>query len=243
LSHPGHVWKVCFSPDGKTLATCSWDGTVRLWELANKQERAIFRVSLGTYEVRAAEPKGGIARPVLEKRNLDILWTDLAASKTNRDVNNAYQSILMLARSEKEALPYLKERLLNLKDEKEKPFDAPLIAKLIANLDNDDPDIRDKATEDLKQMGKAAQPALREALMARASAEVRIRLELLLDKVPGAQGEILRIMRATEALEFTGSPEARSLLTTLAKDAPKAELKAEAKASLQRLEKRPNASK
>jgi hypothetical protein len=231
---------VRFSPDGKTLATCAWDRTVRLWELASKQERLVLQTAVNNaYEAKAVPPQAVIKRPALTTKDLEAIWIDLAGS----DAKRAYQGILTLARSEKEALPFLKDHLLNIKDEKPKAADPQLIAKLIANLDNDDPDVRDKATEDLKQMGKAAQPALREALMARASAEVRIRLELLLDKVPGAQGEILRIMRATEALEFTGSPEARSLLTTLAKDAPKPELQAEAKVSLARLEKRPNSSK
>ncbi|WP_344247628.1 protein kinase domain-containing protein, partial [Actinocorallia libanotica] len=34
FSHPSSVNSVVFSPDGKTLATGSWDNTVRLWEVA-----------------------------------------------------------------------------------------------------------------------------------------------------------------------------------------------------------------
>ncbi len=240
FSHPGQVWMVRFSPDGKTLATCAWDRTVRFWELASKQERLVLQAAgNNAYEVKAIAPQSAIKRPAPITKDLEAIWTDLAGS----DAKRAYQGILTLARSEKEALPFLKDHLLNLKDEKPKPADPQLVAKLIANLDNDDPDVRDKATEDLKQLGKAAEPALREALMARTSAEVRVRLELLLDKVPGVQGESLRIVRATEALEFSGSAEARALLGTLAKEALKAELSAEAKASLERLDKRPNPSK
>ncbi|HEV3238659.1 MAG TPA: hypothetical protein VGZ25_16850, partial [Gemmataceae bacterium] len=240
LTHPGQVWKVCFSPDGKTLATCSWDRNVRLWELASKQERAVFPVVAdNTYQAKPADGQAKIKQVALTTKDLDVLWTDLAGD----DAKKAYQAILKLARSEKEALPYLKDHLLTVKEEKEKPVDGPLIAKLIADLDNDDSDVRDKATDDLKQMGKGAEPALREALKGRASAEVRVRLELLLDKMPGVQGESLRIGRAAEALEFTGSPDARSLLTTLAKEAIKPEVKAEAKASLERLAKRPDITK
>jgi sugar lactone lactonase YvrE len=240
LAHPGQIWKVCFSPDGKTLATCSWDRNVRLWELASKQERAIFPVVAdNTYQAVPADGQAKIKPVALTTKDLDVLWTDLAGS----DAKKAYQAILKLAQSEKEALPYLKDHMLAVKEEKEKPVDAQLIAKLIADLDNDDSDVRDKATDDLKQMGKAAEPAIREALKGRTSAEVRIRLELLLDKVPGVQGEPLRIGRATEALEFSGSPAAKELLTTLAKEAVKPEMKAEAKAALERLAKRPDSSK
>src|SRR5207248_4927598 len=34
----GRVFSVAFSPDGKTLAAGSWDGTVRLWEVASGKE-------------------------------------------------------------------------------------------------------------------------------------------------------------------------------------------------------------
>jgi tricorn protease-like protein len=37
--HTARVSAVAFSPDGKTLATGSWDNTVRLWDVATGQER------------------------------------------------------------------------------------------------------------------------------------------------------------------------------------------------------------
>ncbi|WP_433539788.1 caspase, EACC1-associated type [Streptosporangium sandarakinum] len=35
LGHTATVWRVRFSPDGRTLATGSWDGTARLWDVTD----------------------------------------------------------------------------------------------------------------------------------------------------------------------------------------------------------------
>jgi WD40 repeat protein len=41
--HEAIVSRVAFSPDGKTLATSSWDGTVKLWDRATRKELRVFR--------------------------------------------------------------------------------------------------------------------------------------------------------------------------------------------------------
>lgn len=42
MKHPNHVWRVCFSPDGKTLATGSSDNIIRLVDVASGKVRRQF---------------------------------------------------------------------------------------------------------------------------------------------------------------------------------------------------------
>ena len=82
---------------------------------------------------------------------------------------------------------------------------------------------------------------MRDTLAGEPSAEVRRRVEELLRKLDGpmpSSGQ-LRDLRSVEVLEHIGTPEAKQVLQTLAKGAPEARLTQEAKASLERLTKRP----
>ena len=86
-----------------------------------------------------------------------------------------------------------------------------------------------------------SEPALQKALDNNPSAEVRQRISGLLEKrgKSGSHPEDLRGVRALEALELIGTPEAKKLLEGLAEGAPEASLTREAAASCRRLAKRP----
>jgi WD40 repeat protein/serine/threonine protein kinase len=43
--HRANLWGVWFSPDGRTLATASWDGTAKLWNVASGQEMFTYKAS------------------------------------------------------------------------------------------------------------------------------------------------------------------------------------------------------
>src|SRR6185436_5127314 len=46
-AHSGAAWAVAFSPDGRTLATGGDDATIKLWNLASRQQTATLRGHTG----------------------------------------------------------------------------------------------------------------------------------------------------------------------------------------------------
>ena len=56
--HKGAVWAVAISPDCDTIATGSWDGTVKLWEARSGRERAAFKWPIGRIYSLAFAPDG-----------------------------------------------------------------------------------------------------------------------------------------------------------------------------------------
>jgi hypothetical protein len=206
---------VSFSADGKLLASGSRDTTALVWDLTGKLQR----------ERPAAR---------LSATQLDSLWAHLAGS----DAAHAYRAIWSLAAVPQQAVPFLDQRLRPLA-----PVAAQQLAQLIADLDSDRFTVRQRATEELERLAELAEPVLRKALAGEPSPEMRRRVGRLLQQLgwPVKSPERLRALRAVEGLEHIGTTEARRLLEKLAQGAPEAGLTREAKASLERLAKRPAA--
>ena len=94
------------------------------------------------------------------------------------------------------------------------------IERVIADLDDEDFEVREKATAILEELGEAITPALRQALINKPSAEVRDRIQRVLDKLKQvAEGVVhvsSRITLSLAALEEIDTAEARKALEELA---------------------------
>jgi dipeptidyl aminopeptidase/acylaminoacyl peptidase len=199
---------LAFSPDGQTLASGGNDNVIYLWDVTGARSKH-------GDEERGSPPQ------------LDAWWKELSSA----DADRAGEALAALIRTTERSVPFLKEQLRPV------TVDEKRVARLIANLDADVFAKREAASRELAELGDRAKAALFQTLKNRPSPEVNRRIEELLEQLDRhtLSPEEVRSMRAVEALEHIGTPEARKLLEALANGAPEARLTREAKASLQRL--------
>jgi hypothetical protein len=166
----------------------------------------------------------------LKESEAEATWSDLGAG----DPVKSRRAVWTLAGSAKQALPLIDEAL---KPTRRPAADPKQVARLIAELDDDTFEAREKASAALAKLGGEAVPAMRAALKDTASAEARRRLEALLARLDGAGGtpEQRRALRAVEVLEQVGTPEARQILKRLTKESADTAVVREAEAALRRL--------
>jgi WD40 repeat protein len=79
--HPDGAWRVEFSPDGKQLATGGADGTVKLWDLASRQEVAHLATDEGILSV-SFSPKGDLLATASDEQVW--LWDAQTSAKLRR---------------------------------------------------------------------------------------------------------------------------------------------------------------
>ncbi len=243
IEHP-EIEYFAFSPDSRTLATSSFnDSGIRLWEIASGQERLSLPGNVGGSGCLAFTPDGrtlisagtdttalvwDLAPPEPAMKDLDHLWSDLA----DGDASRAYRAVWALTAAPG-AVDFLKAHL--------KPAsgaEAKEIRRLIADLDSDDFEARERASKDLAGTGQAARDGLLNALAGKPSPEAERRIRELLRALrlhprPPSDEE-LRQPRAVEVLERGGTAEGRQVLETLAAGG-ESPLTREAKAALARI--------
>jgi dipeptidyl aminopeptidase/acylaminoacyl peptidase len=254
--HTDKVRTLAYSVDGRTIVSGSFDKTIRFWETATGKQRLLFAGHKAGVRSLVYAPDGrhlasggsdGVVRlldivalihegqppkETLAAKDLDDLWTDLASA----DVPRSYRALGTLAGAAQQAVPFLQDKLGPAASADEKR-----LAALIADLDNGQFLVRERASQALYNLGDLAVPALKAALEGERSVEARRRIEEILQRLQGpvTSPERMRPLRAVEALEQMGTPAARKVLEALAKGAAEAWLTREARASLDRLAKRP----
>jgi WD40 repeat protein len=251
----GMIQSAVFSPDGRVLATASgylkWE--FHLLEVATGQQIRLLRTlnadnAIGYVAFSADGKKFAMADRsvcVLEGDVLDLavaerlppadlgpkelarLWAEL-----DGPASQAYRAMWTLKVRPEKTVPFLEQRLRSAP-----PLDEARVDRLIADLDSDRFETRQRATEELEGLGGTIEGRLRKVLLNKPSLELRWRVEALLVKFDSKawSAEELRTLRALQVLEHAATPEARRLLELVAKGGEGARRTAEAKEALVRL--------
>jgi WD40 repeat protein len=238
---------LAFSPNGLLLAAGGKDNRVVVWEVLTGQPvhhltghekpvRALAFAPDGRRLLSAGNDMQAILwslappspKAILTDKDLDRLWGELAGDNPEA----AYRAAWALASAPDKALPLLKERL--------KPLPAPDLARvprLLADLDDNEFEVREAAYRQLRALGRLAEAPLRKALEGKPSAEVRKSVERLLSEITAAAlpAEEARQLRAVQVVEWIDTPAALALLEPLARGAPGLRPTHEAEAALRRL--------
>jgi hypothetical protein len=244
--------EVAFSPDGRLLALTASANEVLVWDLRHGKEWQRFTgfdakvrclafspngqhlvsgLSNSTLLVWKVAKEGKTDNPaVLDAEGTTRAWIDLAG-----EPRKALAARGALVGSPEKALPLLKKHLKPVQ-----PADPARLRRLLADLDGNTFQTREKARKELEELGDRAGRALEQALKSKPPLEVHRRVEALLKRVrpPITDVEMLRSLRAVAVLEDIGTPEATKVLQVLAKGVGAARQTREAKAALARLERR-----
>jgi hypothetical protein len=183
------VTALAFSADGKVLVTGHADTTVLLWDVAG-------RARVG---------------PAPAAADLDRRWADLDSG----DARVAFGAVRALAAAPAQAVALVRKRVRPAAGRALAPAE---VARLIAELDSEEFQTRERAFAGLARQGGAVEAELRKALAAKPALEPRRRLEQLLRRLHAraVPAEMVRPLRAVEVLEWAGTAQARQALAALA---------------------------
>ena len=205
-AHEERVNCIAFAPDGRTFATGGGDGSVLLWSPA--------RCGSDLPE-RWRDPLAD---------DLESMWKAMTAENGA----DAFSAMRALVASPRKAVPFVRDKL-------PPPLDVRRIKQLITQLDDDEFEKREKASQELERLGRDAEQPLRDALAGKVSVEVRRRVEELLENLKGDDSPRVRCWsRAVFVLENIDTPEALAVLKLLAEGDRVARAAEDARAALKR---------
>jgi len=208
----GHLYaisSVAFSPDGKTLASVSRDGTAILWDLKS-------------LPVEALEKNFG------SREELEAYWREMG----HGDASFAYRAIRGMIAVPQQAAPFLQARLSPLTRAQPEQ-----VRGWINALDDRIFKTREDAAQSLAEQFELAEPLMRELLTKQLSTEAHRRLQQILQIAAGG-GMIahqLQVLRALEILEGIGTTESKQVIEKMARGDSGFKITRDAKAALARL--------
>lgn len=186
--------------------------------------------------VKSAPPEPAFQEP--SPQELNSIWNDFAVLDDG-GVKKSYREVRRLIQFPRSAVPFLGERLRPVAG-----VNAERVDRALLDLDDNDFNTREKASQAIEKIGPLVLPILDKKLREPAlSLEVRKRLTLLTAKLEQQEGtglsaDELRGVRAIEVLQGIGTPEAIAVLEKLAGGAEGARLTIDAKTALAFLAKR-----
>ncbi len=231
------------STDGKTLAVSEGNynqsGVIHVLDTASGQRLLSLRGHAGAIEAMTFSPDGrtlasGSSDTTIllwdvGRARLQHLWLQSTMSAT------AEAKTLQRLGTPDKAVSILKEWLAKAAAMEGR------VDQAIAELDDDNFEVREKATAALEELGEIASPALRKALQAKPSAEAHSRIQHILDsfkKAVEGEGHVPnRIMLYLALLEEIPTTEARKMLEDLAGAKTESRVRQEARTILERLPK------
>jgi hypothetical protein len=168
------------------------------------------------WNVAAAAASSAVSTP----KELEQLWADLLEA----DASKAWRAVWRLRDSPETALVLLRQRL-----QPRPPAPDNVTAPLLGDLSSDSFQRRDRAAKQLKDLGYAAEPALRDVLKTSTSLEQKRRIDQILSDLRPTALE-LREVRALRLLSGMHTSNARRLLHELANGPESATLTRQARA-------------
>jgi WD40 repeat protein len=213
VSAPRHtVNHVEFSPDGTRMFTNGAEGVVYVWDVT-----------------RPIRKPGREAKPPAFRHGADAV-----RGLRNADAELAHLALVWLRDHPAEAVKALAAAFPPVP-----PVSDARFEQLLRSLGDSEYKTRRAAEVELEKLGPAAEQVLRVELENPRSEQVRETAERLLARVADTElsGDRLAAVRAAEAAERIGTPEAAKVLEAWAGGAAGATLTTEAKAALERVKK------